>query len=110
MMTKKAHKELLKSIEKWEKSDYKFDDNGKVNCELCKQYYGDDITIPTCKGCLVFKKTGVRKCGKTPYEEWIVHQKGRHGLYKVPYFIHCKECSRLKEKEAKFLRSLLKEK
>ena len=104
-MTKKARKALLDEIEKWKKSDAKFIDGARSNCELCYLYY--DLE-KACSGCPVSAETVVASCNLTLYREWINHHNEKHNTSTVPYRVICPECSRLKKKELKFLRALLK--
>lgn len=52
------------SIEKWQDIvDGKGKNYDSLNCALCE-------SIPTCKLCIIFKKTGESDCEETPYEKY----------------------------------------
>lgn len=38
---------------------------GSYGCPLCREYINDG-----CRGCPVYKKTGLDACEETPYDEW----------------------------------------
>lgn len=91
---------LRESIKKWENiCNYGHEDNGIVDCELCKIFHHSNIC---CGGCPVAGRTGVLGCRETPYHEWWIYTR-EHDEARI----FDDESEMLAFAELDFLRSLL---
>jgi len=123
MKDMKNYKLLKKSIEKWQNIlDGTELDKGGDNCPLCQELFS--LTFQDflqcrfrdflqCRGCPVRKSTGKPGCRKTPYMDWVKHQRDHHypsyeEMHKGGIKIECFGCRILALRELNFLRELAK--
>jgi hypothetical protein len=98
---------LRGSIAKWEGIVAgSVDDEGSNNCPLCEMFYRG-CGWPSCFGCPVWKKTGLRNCEGSPYEKWVELTDERPDGQ--PRKVTNEEQRSAAEAELAFLRSLLPE-
>jgi len=102
---------LQRSVEKWRLIlDDCGKDRGADDCALCQIFNIRQSVFSNeeCVGCPVFIATDKKFCEKTPYAEWVEHQRITH---KSPLRefrkIECDECRKIAEREKSFLNGLL---
>ena len=102
-MEEKTLKALVGSCKKWlDIARGKGVDESAENCPLCKMFLAHD----DCDGCPIFEHTGRRTCKKTPYWNWIDHQKKVHNSNSA-LVVLCPKCASLAWREFMSLANLL---
>lgn len=101
---------LQGSIDKWKAiRDDEGEDQGGVNCPLCKKFYRASCYADDGKQCPVAFRTGRIGCMGTPFETWVKHHDHEHINYNREGSTVCKchVCRGIANVEVRFLQSLV---